>query len=333
MAMQYRKIGNSGIEASVVALGAWAIGGWMWGGTEESDALKTIQASLDQGMNFIDTAAIYGYGRSEEILGKAIKSRREQVILATKCGLRWDLNKGDFHFHGSELGITKEKSKFEVYKYLHPDSIAVEIERSLKRLDTDYIDLYQTHWQDSTTPIEDTMAALMKLKDQGKIRAIGVSNANLDHLKAYGPIDTDQERYSMLDRRMEQDGTLEYCRSNNIAVLAYSPLVHGLLTGKITPDRTFNQGDLRRENPRFCTENIQKASLLLKKFHPLAQKYNATLSQLVIAWTFSQPGITHVLVGARTPTQALENAAAGDIILSPENIKTMDGFIDASDVA
>ncbi|MCK5272116.1 MAG: aldo/keto reductase, partial [Sedimentisphaerales bacterium] len=252
--MEYRKLGDSGIEASVVALGAWAIGGWMWGGTEEKAAVKTIQASLDNGVNFIDTAAIYGYGRSEEIVGRAINGRRDKVVLATKCGLRWDLKKGDFYFYGTEEGISLGPAKYEVYKYLHPDSIKEEVERSLKRLGTDYIDLYQTHWQESTTPIEDTITALLKLKEQGKIRAIGVSNANIEQLKAYGNIDTDQERFSMLDRRIEQDGTLTHCRENNIAVLAYSPLVHGLLTGKMTPDRQFKEGDLRRGNPCFNIE-------------------------------------------------------------------------------
>jgi len=329
--MLYRKLGKTDIEASVVAFGAWAIGGWMWGGCEEKDAIEAIHASLDHGVNFIDTAAMYGYGRSEEILGKALKDRRDQIVLATKCGLRWDLTepKGVLHFHGDDLGIIRNKSggKYKIHKYLHPDSIQYELEQSLKRLDTDYVDLYQTHWQDDSTPIADTMAYLEKLKDQGKIRAIGISNANLNHLQAYGPIDCDQERYSMLDRRMEEDGCLAHCRENNISVLAYSPLVHGLLTGKITPERKYNPGDLRNNNPRFWPDNINRVNTMLDELKPIAAAHGATISQLVIAWTFMQPGVTHVLCGARNEKQAIDNARAGEIPLADNEIQQMNEII------
>jgi methylglyoxal reductase len=329
--MLQRKLGKTDIEASVVAFGAWAIGGWMWGGCEEQDAIDAVHTSLDHGVNFIDTAAMYGYGRSEKILGKALKDRRDQIVLATKCGLRWDLTepKGVLHFQGDDLGIVRDGSggKYNVYKYLHPDSIQYELEQSLKRLGTDYVDLYQTHWQDDSTPIADTMAYLEKLKDQGKIRAIGISNSNLDHLQAYGPIDCDQERYSMLDRRMEDDGCLEHCRENNISVLAYSPLVHGLLTGKITPERTYNPGDLRNNNPRFSPDNINRVHSMLEEFKPIAEAHGATISQLVIAWTFMQPGVTHVLCGARNETQAIANARAGEIPLADNEIQQMNEII------
>ena len=241
--MLYRKLGSSGIDVSAVGFGAWAIGGWMWGGADEDQAIAAIHAALDHGINLLDTAPIYGYGRSEEIVGRAIRGRREKVVLATKCGMIWDREEGEFYFHANQEGITFRPSEKKVYKCLRPDSIRAELERSLTRLGTTYVDLYQTHWQESTTPIADTMAALVKLKEQGKIRAIGVSNANLEHLKAYGPIDSDQEKYSMLDRNLETNGTLEYCRRQNIAVLAYSPLANGLLTGKIRPDRQFGPGD------------------------------------------------------------------------------------------
>jgi methylglyoxal reductase len=329
--MLQRTIGNTEIEASVVAFGAWAIGGWMWGGCEEQGAIQAIRASLDHGVNFIDTAPMYGYGRSEEILGKVLKGRRDDIVLASKCCLRWDLKepKGVLHFQGDDLGIVRDgtEGKYKVYKYLHPDSIQYELEQSLKRLKTDYLDLYQTHWQDESTPIADTMAYLQKLKDQGKIRAIGISNANLDHLKAYGPIDTDQERYSMLDRRMEEDGSLEYCREHNISILAYSPLVHGLLTGKISPERKFNPGDLRINNPRFSPENINKVNTMLAEFKPIAEAHQATMSQLVIAWTFRQPGVTHVLCGVRNEEQAISNARAGELPLTQDEIRKMNEII------
>jgi len=325
--MLYRKLGNSGIEASAIGLGAWAIGGWMWGGIEEREAIEAIHVSLEKGVNLIDTAPIYGFGRSEQIVGKAIKDKRSQVVLATKCGLVWDKEKGKLHFHSDDKGITPGPSKKKVYIYLQPESIREELEKSLSRLGTDYIDLYQTHWQETTTPIEDTMAELMKMKDEGKIRAIGVSNANLEQLKSYGPIDADQERYSMLDRKMEKNGTLEYCIKNHIAVLAYSPLVHGLLTGKITPEREFNEGDLRRNNPRFSVANRRGVQEMLGQYASIAQNHKATISQIVIAWTFMQKGITHVLCGARNAEQARENAGAGNIALTANELPAMDEII------
>ncbi|MCL2349417.1 MAG: aldo/keto reductase, partial [Planctomycetaceae bacterium] len=179
--MQYRTLGTTEIKTSVVGLGAWAIGGWMWGGTEEKDAMRAIDAAIDHGINLIDTAPMYGYGRSEEIIGKTIGSKREKVVLATKCGLRWDdkdwpEGEGVLHFYGDDKGVSSGKTGNRVYKYLRPDSIRWEVEQSLKRLKTDHIDLLQTHWQDETTPIAVTMEMLLRLKDEGKIRAIGVSN-------------------------------------------------------------------------------------------------------------------------------------------------------------
>jgi aryl-alcohol dehydrogenase-like predicted oxidoreductase len=321
--MLYRKLGSSGIDVSVVGFGAWAIGGWMWGGTDEPQAVAAVQAALDHGINLIDTAPAYGYGRSEEIIARAIRGRREKAVLATKCGLVWDREDGTFFFHADQQGATMRPSEKKIYKCLKPDSIRKEVEGSLTRLGVDYIDLYQTHWQDPTAPIEDTMAALVELKEQGKIRAIGVSNAGLDQLRAYGPIDSDQEKYGMLDRNLETNGILEYCRQQNIAVLAYSPLANGLLTGKIRPDRQFGPGDLRKANPRFRRDNIEKVNGTLEQLRPLAESHQASIAQLVIAWTCAQPGMTCVLCGARNPQQAIENAAAGGIALAPDDVRMM----------
>ena len=283
--MNYRKLGSTGIDVSVVGFGAWAIGGWMWGGTDEEQAVQAIHAALDHGINLIDTAPAYGYGRSEAIIARAIEGRREKAVLATKCGLIWDGKEGEFFFHADRSGITAHRSETSVYKCLRPDSIRKELDRSLTRLKTTYIDLYQTHWQESTTPITDTMATLLKLKEQGKIRAIGVSNANLDQLKAYGPVNSDQEKYSMLDREIERNGNLDYCCRQNIAVLAYSPLANGLLTGKIRPERQFGVGDLRRDNHRFTPANIERINATLKRLRPIAERHRATIAQLAIAWT------------------------------------------------
>jgi len=328
--MLYRPLGASGIEASVVGLGAWAIGGWMWGGTDQNDSINAIHAALDNGINLIDTAPIYGFGLSEQIVGQAIKNKRDKVVLATKCGLVWDKQKGVFYFNSDEKSPCDYSSTRKVYKYLHPDSISDEIENSLTRLATDYIDLYQTHRQDSTTAIEDTMAALLRLKDQGKIRAIGVSNVTVEQLNAYGPIDTAQERYSIFDDNIVKNNVLPYCLAHNIAVLAYSPLEQGLLTGKISAQRNFAEGDQRNKKPAFSQENRKRVNDMLTEFQPFAKKHNATIGQLVIAWTFAQPGLTHVLCGARNAHQAIENAQAGSLNLTPDDTNQMSNIAKAS---
>jgi aryl-alcohol dehydrogenase-like predicted oxidoreductase len=312
--IRQRPLGQSGIEASAIGLGAWAIGGWMWGGTDERDAIDAIQASIDSGITLIDTAPAYGMGRSEQIVGKAIAGRRDQVVLATKCGLVWETNQGTPFVM---------QDGHQIYRYLGPESVKRECEQSLRRLGTDHIDLYQTHWQDATTPIAETMGALLDLKREGKIRAIGVSNASLEQIEEYravGPVDTDQEKYSMLDRNLEAVH-LPYLRKNAIAFLAYSPLANGLLSGKMTPSRKFSGDDLRRNNARFSDENREWVSKVLSEFEPIAQGHSATIAQVVIAWTLEQPGVTHALVGARNRKQAEENAPAGNLILSAEELK------------
>ena len=315
-----RPLGQSGIEASVVILGTWAIGGWMWGGTEEDESIKAIHASIDAGLNCIDTAPIYGFGESEEIVGKAIKGKRDNLVIATKCGMVWDRTEGD-HFFDSD-----GKS---IYLCNNPDAVRNDVENSLRRLGIDTIDLLQTHWQETTTPIEDTMATLMDLKKEGKIRAIGVCNATSAQMKQYnaaGTLDTDQEKYSMIDRDIESD-QLPYCRENNMAVLAYSPLALGLLTGKVTQDREFPEGDLRKDNPRFTPENRQTVNNMLKEFEPIQAQHQLTTAQLVIAWTIHQPGLTHALVGARNPHQAIENAKAASVQFDDAELETLNQII------
>jgi aryl-alcohol dehydrogenase-like predicted oxidoreductase len=243
------------------------------------------------------------------------------VRIATKCGLVWEANKGTPFVM---------QDGHQIYRYLGPESIRRECEQSLKRLGIDHIDLYQTHWQDATTPIEQTMSALMDLKRQGKIRAIGVSNATMEQIEEYravGPVDTDQEKYSMLDRNLEAV-QLPYLLKNNIAFLAYSPLANGLLTGKITASREFSGDDLRRNNSRFSKENREWVARALRDFEPIAKQHDATIAQVVLAWTLEQPGVTHGLVGARNRPQALENAAAGGLTLSAEELKLIDQAIE-----
>lgn len=327
--MRYRPLGASGIESSVVGLGTWAIGGWMWGGTNETESIRAIHAAIDAGINLIDTAPVYGFGVSEKITGKAIHKRRDKVVLATKCGLVWHVEKGEHFFDSDEKHVCADAKEKKVHRCLSPKVIRHEIEQSLRRLGVETIDLYQTHWQDPTTPIADTMGELLKIKEEGKIRAIGVSNATpaeMDEYRKAGVLDTGQELYSMLDRKHETVN-LPYCVDNNMAFLAYSPLAQGLLTGKIGPDRIFEDGDQRNNNPRFGVENRSKVATMLEAFNPILEHKGVTLTQLAIAWTTHQRGCTHVLVGARNPDQAVENAAAGDIVLSDEELAVMTNAI------
>jgi len=313
----------------------------MWGGSDEADAIRAIHAAVDAGVNLIDTAPVYGFGTSEQVVGKAIKDRRDRVVLATKCGLVWDAAKsdrGELFFYSDEQHATQDagEAKYEVRRFLGADSIRGELEHSLRRLGVDCIDLYQTHWQESTTPIEETMQALVKLKEQGKIRTIGVSNATSDQMGEYakfGAVACDQEKFSMLDRGIEED-QLPYCRANGIAVLAYSPLAQGLLTGKVTAGREFEEGDQRRDKPRFSGENREKVNRMLEDIRPIAEAHEMSLAQLTVAWTIAQEGLTHALVGARDEKQAIENAAAGDVELTGDELKRIDDAVErhAADV-
>lgn len=327
--MILRPLGNSGIQASAVGFGAWAIGGWMWGGTDQREAVKAIHAAVGKGVNFIDTSPIYGFGLSERIVGEAVRDRREDVILATKCGLVWTRTRGEHYFDSTAEGVENVNPTYRVYKNLDPASIREEIEQSLRRLRTDYIDLYQTHWPDRTTDIDDTMNELMRLRQEGKIRAIGVSNVSRKQLDKYlfrGPVDTDQEMFSMIDREAQAERRA-YCAEQGVAFLAYSPLARGLLTGTLGSDRRFGPGDHRASSPRFSPENLGRVETLLDGVRAVATARGVTLGQLAIAWAIAQPGCTHALVGARTPQQALENAAAGRIELDGDELGRIDRIL------
>ena len=198
--MEKRQLGGSGLDVTVIGLGCWAMGGWMWGGADEREAVAAVRTAVELGVNFVDTAPVYGHGRSEELVGEALEGLRDRVVLATKCGLVWPPRAGRHHFVGPD-GVP-------IYHNLEPDSVIQECESSLRRLRTDVIDVYQCHWADPGTPLDDTMPALLKLKEQGKIRAIGVSNFSADLMKGclkHGRVDSDQPQYNMLDRSIEPE--------------------------------------------------------------------------------------------------------------------------------
>lgn len=318
--MEYRKIGNSDLELSVITFGAWAAGGWMWGSTDRNDAINAIKAGYDLGVTSIDTAPIYGQGDSEEIVGDAIKGiSRNKLQLVTKFGMRWDLAKGDFGFKSKN----NDGKEIDIYKYAGKESVIYECEQSLKRLGTDYIDLYQIHWPDITTPISETFEAVNKLIEQGKVRYAGVCNYNIAQLKEADQtleIISNQIPFSMVNRGVEEE-TVPYCIEKNKSVLAYSPMERGLLTGKMTADYKFEEGDHRQGNKFFTPESIEKTNAFLAKIKPLADEKNATLSQLVLRWTVERPGITIALVGARNEKQAVQNAEAINVKLNAEEIQ------------
>jgi len=318
--MEYRKIGNSDLELSVITFGAWAAGGWMWGSTDRNDAINAIKAGYDLGVTSIDTAPIYGQGDSEEIVGDAIKGiSRDKLQLVTKFGMRWDLAKGDFGFKSKN----NDGKEIDIYKYAGKESVIYECEQSLKRLGTDYIDLYQIHWPDVTTPISETFEAVSRLIEQGKVRYAGVCNYDAAQLKEADQtleIISNQIPFSMVNRGVEEE-TVPYCIENNKSVLAYSPMERGLLTGKMTADYKFEEGDHRQGNKFFSPESIEKTNAFLAKIKPLADEKNATLSQLVLRWTVERPGITIALVGARNEKQAVQNAGAINVKLNAEEIR------------
>jgi methylglyoxal reductase len=319
--MKTVKLGASGIECEAIGLGTWAMGGWMWGGGDDAAAVAAIRASLDAGVRLIDTAPAYGLGRSEELVGKALAGRRHEAVIATKCGLVWHTKRGT-HFFDEEGQA--------VYRHLGRESIAYEVERSLARLRTDYIDLYITHWQDATTPVAETMDALLALKQQGKIRAIGVSNVDAPTLQEYlrhGPVDAIQERYSLIDREIEAT-LVPLCQRHGIAVLGYSSLALGLLAGPMDANRQFAGDDQRRDNPRFSVANRDKLNAFFADIEPVRVRKQCSFAQLMIAWTTAAGKVTVALCGARTPQQATENARAGTVMLGAEDLRLIDAAAD-----
>ncbi|HAP59137.1 MAG TPA: aldo/keto reductase [Cytophagales bacterium] len=316
--MEKVQLGNSDLQITPITFGAWAIGGWMWGGNDDNDAVAALHACLDEGITTIDTAPVYGQGHSEELIAKALKGERHHVEILTKFGLRWDTTEGEFFFESTGQG----GQPIKVHKFAGYESVIKECEDSLRRLGTDYIDLLQIHWHDSTTPIEETMRALEMLIQQGKIRAAGVCNYTAEWIEEAEKtlsLASNQVPYSMLLRQIEED-VVPYVQEHGNGILAYSPLQRGVLTGKITDGYHFEEGDHRKGNKFFTQPNLGRINAFLQDIKPIADEHDCTLAQLVIRWTLEQPGITAALVGARNAEQVRANAKAALVSLSAEEV-------------
>jgi aryl-alcohol dehydrogenase-like predicted oxidoreductase len=323
--MEYRTLGKSDLKVSEIAFGAWAIGGWLWGGADAKDAVRAIETAVDHGMTTIDTAAVYGFGLSEQLIAKAVKGKRDKTQILTKFGMVWDVKKGKFYFSSKD----NDGKNVDIYAYSSRERVLADCDRSLKNLGTDYIDLYQIHWPDATTPVSETMEALEILIKKGKIRAGAVSNYSrdlmADALKTLN-IASNQVPYSMVNREIEKE-IVPYCINNNIGILAYSPLQRGLLAGKIKQGHNFGDGDSRPTTVYYKEPNISRIIEFTENLRVIADDKKVTLSQLVLNWTKEQPGITCVLAGARNPRQVLDNVKAVDFHLSDEEMKKINAMI------
>jgi aryl-alcohol dehydrogenase-like predicted oxidoreductase len=324
--MKHRYVGGSDLQVSTICFGAWAIGGWMWGGTDKKDSLEAIRASWDAGVTSIDTAPIYGMGLSEVLVAEALEGiPRDQVQLLTKCALKWESVDPGARVDGYDM----DGNPVRVFRHAGKESILRECEDSLRRLKTDYIDLYQVHWHDASTPIDETMEALVILLDQGKIRQASVCNyddSQLDEALKNAPIIANQVPYSMVLRGIEER-VVPYCIQHSLGILAYSPLQRGLLTGKIKEGHAFPEGDHRDGNKFFQADFVRKTNQFLDSIRPIAEGKGASLTQLVLAWTLSQPGISTALVGARNAEQARHNAMAADLHLDDDDIAVISAHL------
>jgi aryl-alcohol dehydrogenase-like predicted oxidoreductase len=325
--MEFRKLGKSDLKVSPLAFGAWAVGGWMWGGNEEKESLRAIRASYDVGITTIDTAPVYGFGKSEELVGRAMQGvSRDKYQILTKFGMNWKTHEGEYFFDTTD----NQGKPVKMYKWSHPKKVREECEESLRRLKTDYVDLLQIHWPDATTPIHETMSEVAKLIKEGKVRAAGVCNYSAQQVEeALKTIDivSNQVPYSMVFRDIEKE-VVPQAVKKGMSILPYSPLQRGLLTGKIKRDHQFSEGDTRANNRFYKPENIDRINAMLAKIKPIADDHGATLGQLVINWTVNRPAMGSVLVGARNEDQVKDNAKSLNFKLAADEVRKIDQAID-----
>ena len=312
--MEYTRIPGIEEKVSRVALGTWAIGGWMWGGTDEAESIRTIHAALDQGLNIVDTAPVYGFGRSEEIVGKALAQdgKRKEVVLATKVALEWDPQAG------------------KVWRNAAPSRIRQEVEDSLRRLQTDVIDVYQVHWPDSNVPFAETAQALDQLKVEGKIRAVGVSNFSVDQMQVLGR-ETDlavcQPPFNIFERDIEDD-VLPYCQKQGMATLTYGALCRGLLTGKMKSDTVFTGDDLRLVDPKFRQPRYSQYLQAVEALQELAQKrHGKDVIHLAVRFILDK-GVSVALWGGRRPEQMAPLSQVFDWQLSDDDFQAVDRILE-----
>lgn len=309
--MEFTEIPGTTLAPSRVGLGTWAIGGWMWGGADDDAAVATIHRALDAGVTLIDTAPAYGQGHSEEVVGRALADRRDGVIIATKVGLEWDP-------HGQ---VTRNASAARIRK---------EIDDSLRRLGTDTIDIYQVHWPDPATPLEETAKAMQGLYDAGKIRAIGVSNfspAQMEIFRRHAALHTVQPPYNIFERAAEQD-VLPYARENQICALTYGALCRGLLSGRMRADTKFEGDDLRRTDPKFQPPRYAQYLRAVERLDQLAQqRFGKRVIHLALRWVLDRPGVGAALWGARRPDQVDAVAGAIDFNLDAETKNEIDAIV------
>jgi aryl-alcohol dehydrogenase-like predicted oxidoreductase len=315
--MRTRKLGTSDLHLTTVGFGAWAIGGggWAfgWGPQDDEESIRAIHRALDLGVNWIDTAAVYGLGHSEEVVARALADRRGQVIVATKCGLRW-----------KEGGM--------IYPSLNAASVQREVEDSLRRLRAETLDLYQVHWPNPDREIEEGWAAMARLVEQGKVRHAAVSNFSVEQMRRaqrIHPITALQPPYSMVDRAVERE-ILPFCAEHGIGVVAYSPLQNGLLTGKFSRERMqrLESEDWRHGSPSFQEPNFERTLELVERLRPLAAEHGRTAAQLAVAWVLRRPEVTSAIVGARRPGQIEETAPAGDWELAGEDLERIERILE-----
>jgi aryl-alcohol dehydrogenase-like predicted oxidoreductase len=314
--MQTRQLGGSDLHLTTIGLGTWAIGGgdwdFGWGPQDDKESIATIRQSLEMGVNWIDTAAVYGLGHAEEIVAEAVAGHRDDVIIATKCGLRW---KGTTPFGRLDAASVRE-----------------EAEASLRRLDTDVIDLYQIHWPNPDKDIEEAWTTIAELIEEGKVRHAGVSNfdvAQLERVRKIHPVASLQPPYSMLERGVEQE-LLDYCAAHEIGVIAYSPMTAGLLTGKYSKAKVSElpRNDWRRGYENFTEPRLSANLELIDQLKDIARRNEMSMSQLAIAWVLRRSEITAAIVGARRPQQIEQTAPAGDQMLSKQDIDEIEALLE-----
>ncbi|MFT9360983.1 MAG: aldo/keto reductase [Acetobacter okinawensis] len=308
MAAEFMTIEGIAKPVSRVALGTWAMGGSMWGGADDENAAKTIDTALDVGINLIDTAPVYGFGHSEEILGKALQGRRDRVVLATKVGLNWQNG--------------------QVFRDSRKARVEEELDASLKRLHTDHIDLYQVHWPDPKTPFEETARALEKSVQSGKVHALGLSNFSpeqMDEFRKFAPVASIQPPYNVFEREIEKD-ILPYAVRNNLAVLAYGPLCRGLLSGKMTAEHVFTGDDLRKVDPKFLQPRFNQYLNAVQGLATIAEQHGKSLLALAIRWVLDR-GPTIALWGARKPEQITAVQDAFGWALSADDMAAIDAVV------